>query len=251
MECPNQTEDTRYIFPHIEQVIKEVKPTKIWFTFDNGNEFKGKVKQLLDKYKAEIHLNDPHSIHSHNTMGIIERYNQTILNKIKKYMSATNSLEYVNVLNNLVKKYNNTIDSATDRTLKEILKQNKNPIIEIDLEDEQDDFKVGDYVRYLKKTKTFDKKGFINKYSYKVHQIIGRKGRQYKLDNNKSFYPEQLIKSKEGNSLEEIQKKHKEVNKKEKKRLDNLKEHGVEDIQQFIREGKRARKERKRYIEEI
>ena len=50
-----------------------------------------------------------------------------------------------------------------------------------------------DYVRFQKKNKTIDKKGFIPTFSLNVHQIVGKKGRQYKLDNDKAYYPEQLI----------------------------------------------------------
>ena len=56
----------------IRKVMNEVNPSDIWITFDKGSEFKGSVKKLLDDRGAKIHLNDPDSIHSHNTVGMIE-----------------------------------------------------------------------------------------------------------------------------------------------------------------------------------
>jgi hypothetical protein len=247
---PIKKKEASEIAPHLKKVIDEVKPKQIWITFDNGKEFMGDVKKYLDKQKAHIHLNDPHSIHSHNTMGIIERFNRTLLNKIRKYMTAQDTVKYVNVLDDIIYGYNHTEHSSTMRTPYEILKKNKVPIKVLEnVYVSSNKFKVGDYVRYAVQKKTFDKKGFKNNYSFTVHKITGKKGQKYILDNDKQFYEEQLIKG--NKDLNEIKKKHKEVNKKEKKRLDNLKEHGVEDITQFIREGKRVKKERKRYIEEI
>ena len=61
-----KTKKPSEIAPHIETVLKEVNPNKIWFTFDNGNEFKGDVKKLLNEKGAEIHLNHP------NLLKVIE-----------------------------------------------------------------------------------------------------------------------------------------------------------------------------------
>jgi len=71
---------------------------------------------LLKEKGAEIHLNDPHSINSHNTMGIIERFNKTLLNRIRKYMTANDTVKYVDALNQIVKKYNHTKHSTINRT---------------------------------------------------------------------------------------------------------------------------------------
>ena len=66
------------------------------------------------------------------------------------------------------------------------------------------------------KRKTFDKKGFIPTYSLNVHQIVGKKGRQYKLDNDKAYYPEQLIPAKKGEDMSEIKRKHQAVQQRRK-----------------------------------
>ena len=109
----------------------------------------------------------------------------------------------------------------------------------------KDDYKIGDYVRFQKKNKTFDKKGFIPTYSLNVHQIVGKKGRQHKLDNDKAYYyPEQLIPAKKGEDMSEIKRKHQAVRQEEKIRQIKKREFDTEDLDKYIVEGKRVRKKK-------
>ena len=60
---------------------------------------------------------------------MIERFNRTIKEKIFKYFSANNTRKYVDVLDLLVKQYNNTIHSAIKMTSKEASrKENENKV---------------------------------------------------------------------------------------------------------------------------
>ena len=47
---------------------------------------------------------------------MIERFNRTIKERIFKYFSANNTRKYVDVLDLLVDKYNNTIHSSIEMT---------------------------------------------------------------------------------------------------------------------------------------
>ena len=166
--------------------MKEVNPKKMWFTFGNGNEFKGDVKKLLNEKGAEIHLNDPKSLNSKNTMGLIERFNKTVLNKMRKYMTVNDTVKYYDAIPDIIENYNKTVHSATKKTPYSILKGKQVPLIELyDSDIVRDDYKIGDYVRFQKKNKTFDKKGFIPTYSLNVHQIVGKKGRDKTLMDQK------------------------------------------------------------------
>ena len=44
---------------------------------------------------------------------IIERFNRTLRGRIDKYMTTNKTKKYIDVLNKLVKNYNNTVNSAT------------------------------------------------------------------------------------------------------------------------------------------
>jgi len=233
------------IAPHIALVLNEVNPAKIWFTFDQGNEFRGEVKMLLKEKGAEIHLNDPRSLNSHNTMGIIERFNKTLLNKLRKYMTANDTVKYVDALSQIVNKYNHTKHSTINKTPHAVLKQGKTPIIELNESDiMKDNFKINDFVRFRKKNKTFDKKGFIPTYSLNVHKIVGKKVRQYILDNEKAYYPEQLIHAKKGENLSELKKKHQAIQKEERMKRESKKEVTAKDLEKNVIEGKRQRKKK-------
>ena len=206
-------------------MLKEVNLKKVWFTFDNGNEFKGDVKKLLNEKGAEIHLNDPSSLNSKNTMGLIERFNKTVLNKMRKCMTINDTVKYYDAIPDIIENYNKTVHSTTKKTPYSILKGKQVPLIELyDSDMAKHTYKIGDYIRFQKKNKTFNKKGFIPTYSLNVHQIVGKKGRQYKLDNAKAYYPEQLIPAKKGEDMSEIKRKHQAVQQEEKIRQTKIRE---------------------------
>ena len=75
-------------------------------------------------------------------------------------MTANDTVKYVDALDDLVYNYNHSKHSSINRKPYEVLKQGENPINKIDVNDiSTDGVKVGDFVRYLKKRKQFDKKG--------------------------------------------------------------------------------------------
>ena len=106
---------------------------------------------------------------------------------------------------------------------------------------------IGSYVRFQKKTKVFNKKGFTPSFSLNVHQIVGKKGRQYKLDNGKAYYAEQLISAKKGEDMSEIKRKYQTVQQDEKLKKIKQREFDVKDVKkldELMVEGKRVRKKK-------
>jgi len=95
-----------------------------------------------------------------------------------------------------------------------------------------------------RKNKTFNKKGFIPTYSLNVHKIVGKKGRQYILDNEMAYYPEQLIHAKKGENLSELKKKHQAIQKEERMKRESKKEVTAKDFEKNVIEGKRQRKKK-------
>ena len=87
-------------------IFKERRPDKLWV--DKGKEFYNKnVKALgVELYSTE---NEEKSC-------IVERWNRTMKEKMFKYFTANNTRRYVDVLVEMVNKYNNTRHSSIKMT---------------------------------------------------------------------------------------------------------------------------------------
>ena len=154
-------------------------------TSDKSNEFEGAVKKLLSKNNIIHYYNNPNKLSQHTHMGIIERFNQTIMSYIKKYMNANNTLTFVDKLPDFIENYNNSIHSTIHAKPADIY---NGKIIPIDNNDEKNvsNLLIGDKVRYALKLNTFDKKGFTPKFSPEIYTIVEQIGNSYQLeDNNK------------------------------------------------------------------
>ena len=74
---------------------------------DKGREFYNKdVRKLVELYSTE---NEEKSC-------VIERFNSKIKDKIFKYFSANSTRKYIDVLDKLVYRYNNTVHSSIKMT---------------------------------------------------------------------------------------------------------------------------------------
>ena len=93
----NKKADT--IEPFVRTVFEYFRGRKdydqLYITCDNGKEFKGSVNKLFEEYDAKIYLNDPHALNAKRITAIAERMNRTIWTKLKKYMYANNTLNYI------------------------------------------------------------------------------------------------------------------------------------------------------------
>lgn len=244
---PLKTKKPSEIEPYIKEVIQSIpNKTDMTFSFDNGSEFKGEVKALLDKLEIPIYLNDPSALNAHHKMALIERFNRTLWNYFKKYLSYNNTLTYIDELPNFIHNYNNRIHSTTKRKPINALKD-KSPLIVVTNEDITDMiqpinvFKIGDLVRTQKLRRTFDKKGLLPTFSKKVHKIIGLQYNKYLVDNGKSYYAEQLVKATDEVIDDKIFKLNENENRKERKLKEDFKL-PLEQIEKQIVSTKRERK---------
>jgi transposase InsO family protein len=80
---------------------------------DNGSEFKGMVAELL-KEKAVIYTHG--QPYKPQTQGVVERFNQTIQDRIASIMHEVGEQDWFNVLDQAVGSYNTTPHSATNHT---------------------------------------------------------------------------------------------------------------------------------------
>lgn len=247
---PLKRKSPEEIAPCIEKIFKSV-PKDHWrsLSFDKGSEFQGSVKKVMDKLKIKRYVVDPHSPNAKNKQAMIERFNYTLWMRLKKYMAKNNTYKYIDVLDDIIYNYNHTVHSSTGHTPEDIFRGKEWPIIEgIGFEKStKTKFKVGNHVRSIKRRRTFDKKSFVPTFSLTVHKIESIKNGKYTLSNGKTYYEEELVRAKEGEDLKDVKKKNKTIKRDEKIKRENRQEFGTSDLQQFIRTGKRERKEKKRF----
>ena len=61
------------------------------------------MKDLLGKNNVHLYSNE-----NEEKSSIVERWNRTIKRNMWKFFSANNTMNYIDILPNLIKKYNNT-----------------------------------------------------------------------------------------------------------------------------------------------
>ena len=138
------------------KIIKQSnrKPNKIWV--DQGGEF---YNNVFEKWLSDNNI-VMYSTYSEGKSVAAERFIRTLKNKLYKHMTATGKKAYYDVLDDVVKKYNNAKHSTIK--MKPIDVRDKNKRVYIDEYNEKDiRFKVGDRVR-ISKFKNIFAKGCTN-----------------------------------------------------------------------------------------
>lgn len=149
-------------------------------TSDNGSEFINKQFQDFLKDQNITHITvDPGT---HTTVGVIERFNQTLKNAIFKYFQINDTNVWIDKLPRLIRSYNNryhsTIqgkpkDSGSRRGIIQQIYAQKNDVAIPKL-------KVGDQVRIIIDKGKF-KRGFKQTWSEEIYKIE-TSGNLYKLE---------------------------------------------------------------------
>lgn len=186
------------LISNLTKDIHEMNPdVKISITTDNGKEFVNKnFDSMFNKkymYKHYVVNTKQSTSNNPGKTAIIERFNRTLWNIIKKYTSAYNTLSFINVIPKFVSNYNNSIHSSIKQTPFDVMNKINDPTINTD--DYTYNFEIGDNVRIKNKQHQFDKKSFNPKYSVQVYEIIDKEGNQYTLKNknNDNILPQKYI----------------------------------------------------------
>ena len=123
------------------------------------------MKSLIDIYSTE----------NEEKASVVERWNRTMKEKMFKYFSANNTRKYIDVLDEMVKSYNETVHSSIKMTPIEASKEmNENKVwlnlYSIPKEGKDPKYSVGDKVRITKKKTTFEK-GYTPRWTEEVFTI--------------------------------------------------------------------------------
>ena len=136
---------------------------KIWA--DKGSEFyNNSFKKWLKNNNVEMYL-----IHNEGKSVAVERFIKTLKTKIYKYMTSMSKNVYIEKLDDIVNKYNNTCHRRIKMKPVDV-KDNTYIDFNKEVNDKDPKFKVGDYVK-LSKYKTIFAKGYTPNWSEEVFVV--------------------------------------------------------------------------------
>lgn len=155
----------RNIFSQSKRIPKNLQT-------DMGTEFYNKhFKQLMKQHNI-----NHYSTFSHMKACIVERFNRTLKEQMWKKFSLQGSYKWLNILEKLVKDYNNKRHRKTKLAPTEVTKHNEKQLLNHIYTPHskivyQHKFNVGDFVR-VSKFKTIFEKGYTPNWSTEIFKII-------------------------------------------------------------------------------
>lgn len=187
-------------------IIYRGRDTPTSWVSDSGTEFTGQLTQKWFK-EHNVQFSTAHGMHK---AAFSERLNETLKNKLSRYMTLHNTLRYIDVLQDVVYSYNNSYHSVTGYKPVDINETNAKEVF-IKLYGtpyswhetlKKPKFKKGDHVRISRQKGAFEK-GYEENYTrevYTIDKILSTDPRQYKIvsltgDNVKGrFYEKEFVK---------------------------------------------------------
>lgn len=203
---PLKSKSNDVVINAFEKLFKSTHrtPKKLWT--DQGSEF---INHNFKKFLKDSNIELYH-VYNEGKANVIERFNRTLGELIQKHMTTNQTSKYINVLDNLLKEYNNRFHTSIKMTPFEALNpENTSTVLnnlysDIEPITTTKKFKVGDRVRITKYKNIFEK-GYTPKWTkeiFVVEKINNTNPITYKLKdlNNEpilgSFYTEELQKTK-------------------------------------------------------
>ena len=148
-----------------QKILKQSnrKPNKVWV--DKGSKF------YNNSFKKWLQDNDivMYSINNKDKSVVAERFIRTIKNKIYKYMTSISKNVYIDKLDDIAKKYNNTYHKSIKMKPVDV-KGNTYIDFKKEVNDKNPKFKGGDHVR-ISKCKNIFAKGYTPNWSEEIFVI--------------------------------------------------------------------------------
>lgn len=153
---------------------------------DKGKEFIGKpVQKLFKKYNINFYV----ARNPDTKAAVVERFNRTLKTKMFKYFTYANSYRYIDVLQDLLTSYNNTVHRTIKMTPAQVNDSNiltvyNNTYAQSAEQSRQDaKYEVGDHVR-ISKYKHVLEKSYTSNWSdevFRITRVIRRKPVVYEI----------------------------------------------------------------------
>ena len=184
------------------EILRDSKRKPIIFCTDAGTEFTNRSLKKYLKYRKIKHL----ILRDQSKAVLAERFIRTIKEKIFKYLSFNKTKRYINVLNDILRNYNNTVHSGTKFKPSEVNKLNEikvyRNLYKLRTPSEKSVLQIGDRVRLALIRGPFAK-GYLPNYTeeifeiYRIYQTSPK--HKYRVRDIKgniirgSFYKEELL----------------------------------------------------------
>lgn len=109
----------------LDNIFKHRTPQRL--QTDDGKEFFNvEVKNILSKYDIQLF-----STNSELKAQIVERFNRTLKDKMFRYFDVSKTFRYIEVLDQLIKNYNNSYHRSIKRTPAQVNKSNESEVYNI------------------------------------------------------------------------------------------------------------------------
>lgn len=172
---PLKTKSAVEVTKAMKEVFQEARthghnPPKNLHT-DEGKEFYNSMFQDLMKEYSINHYNTFSKLKA----SIVERFNRTIKEKMWKRFTVENTDQWIDFLDELVEKYNNTKHRTIGMKPSDVNKKNKHFVLERLMVSKtpikKSKYKVGDTVR-ISKTKSLFDKGYVGNWTEELFKIV-------------------------------------------------------------------------------
>lgn len=171
------------VLHEFKSILAEAKEKPYMIVMDRGTEFMNQhFKHFCDIEKIKL-VNPQANIHA----AYIERFNRTLQNIMYKYMTENETNRYIDVLQDLVKTYNNRTHRMINMTPMQA-ESSKNEQLKISLlqakrnsflKQQQPKYQIGTYVRIAKQKGKFSR-GYEEQTTQEIFKI-------YKIDTTKKI----------------------------------------------------------------
>ena len=126
-------------------------------------------------------------------LGIINRFHRTLKDKIKQFFIASNSLRWIDAIDDIINNYNHNVNRGIGKAPAEVNnfieasiineKREQTAIIKLK-ENSESNIKLNDFIRVAKKKKLFDDKMTPN-YGQEIYQVVKVKNNSYLVIDDK------------------------------------------------------------------
>lgn len=155
----------------MEKIIDQMPDIPQTIITDLGTEYYNKMVGNLFNRLGIKH----YSIRGKHKACVAERFIRTLKSRIQKYFWANNTTDWIKVLDQFVKNYNNTYHRSIKMAPNSVNENNRNIVYKNLYPDTKDHSKPrlnrGDRVRLIKE-KTIFEKGYTRNWSKEIYQIV-------------------------------------------------------------------------------